>query len=142
MYYNILHYKITCCILPVIIMFSELEDDLDWLLHAVVIDLPRNLPEKKGNKNLWVRANPYGGGCCQLFLTLWKWQPTPVSLPGESHGQRSLAGYSPLGLKESDTEEHARTWHQLFEVRFIIISVLKLRKWKLWKKWKHLKRAR
>ena len=24
-----------------------------------------------------------------------KWQPTPVFLPGESHGQRSLAGYSP-----------------------------------------------
>ena len=23
------------------------------------------------------------------------WQPTPVILPGESHGQRSLAGYSP-----------------------------------------------
>ena len=32
-----------------------------------------------------------------------KWQPTPVSLPGESHGQRSLVGYSPWGLKESDT---------------------------------------
>ena len=28
-----------------------------------------------------------------------KWQPTPVFLPGKSHGQRSLAGYSPLGLK-------------------------------------------
>ena len=28
-----------------------------------------------------------------------KWQPTPVVLPGESHGQRSLAGYSPRGLK-------------------------------------------
>ena len=27
-----------------------------------------------------------------------KWQPTPVLLPGESHGQRSLAGYSPVGL--------------------------------------------
>ena len=26
--------------------------------------------------------------------------PTPVSLPGESHGQRSLAGYSPWGCKE------------------------------------------
>ena len=25
------------------------------------------------------------------------WQPTPVFLPGESHGQRSLAGYSPWG---------------------------------------------
>ena len=34
-----------------------------------------------------------------------KWQPTPVSLPGESHGQRSLVGYSPWGCKESDTTE-------------------------------------
>ena len=34
-----------------------------------------------------------------------KWQPTPVFLPGKSHGQRSLAGYSPWGLKESDTTE-------------------------------------
>ena len=31
------------------------------------------------------------------------WQPTPVFLPGESHGQRSLAIYSPWGHKESDT---------------------------------------
>ena len=34
-----------------------------------------------------------------------KWQPTPVFLPGESHGQRSLVGYSPWGHKESDTTE-------------------------------------
>ena len=34
-----------------------------------------------------------------------KWQPTPVLLPGESHGQRSLVGYSPQGHKESDTTE-------------------------------------
>ena len=32
-------------------------------------------------------------------------QPTPVSLPGESHGQRSLMGYSPWGRKEWDTTE-------------------------------------
>ena len=30
---------------------------------------------------------------------LEKWQPMPVFLPGESHGQRSLAGYSPWGHK-------------------------------------------
>ena len=30
---------------------------------------------------------------------------TPVFLPGESHGQRSLVGYSPLGRGESDTTE-------------------------------------
>ena len=29
------------------------------------------------------------------------WQPTPVFLPGESHGQRSLVGYSPQGRRES-----------------------------------------
>ena len=32
-------------------------------------------------------------------------QPTPVFLPGESHEDRSLAGYSPWGRKESDTTE-------------------------------------
>ena len=32
-------------------------------------------------------------------------QPTPVFLPGESHGRRSLVGYSPWGRKESDTTE-------------------------------------
>ena len=34
-----------------------------------------------------------------------KRQPTPVLLPGKSHGQRSLVGYSPWGRKESDTTE-------------------------------------
>ena len=38
-----------------------------------------------------------------------KWQPTPVFLPGESHGQRSLEGYSPWSHKESDMIEHTRT---------------------------------
>ena len=31
-----------------------------------------------------------------------KWQPTPVLLPGESHGGRTLVGYSPSGGKELD----------------------------------------
>ena len=34
-----------------------------------------------------------------------KWQPTSVFLPGKSHGQRNLIGYSPRGHKESDTTE-------------------------------------
>ena len=40
-----------------------------------------------------------------------KWQPTPVFLPGKSHGQRSLEGYSPWGLKESDTTERLNHHH-------------------------------
>ena len=33
------------------------------------------------------------------------WQPIPVFLSGESHGQRKLAGYSPWGCKELDMTE-------------------------------------
>ena len=33
------------------------------------------------------------------------WQPTPVFLPGESHGQRSLAVFGPQGRRELDTTE-------------------------------------
>ena len=43
--------------------------------------------------NLWVGKIPWRR----------KWQPMPVFLPGESHGQRSLAGYSPWDGKELDT---------------------------------------
>ena len=43
----------------------------------------------------WVRKIPWRR----------KWQTAPVFLPGKSHGQRSLVGYSPWGHKESDTTE-------------------------------------
>ena len=33
------------------------------------------------------------------------WQPTPLTMPGESHGQRSSVGYSPRGCKELDMTE-------------------------------------
>ena len=37
-----------------------------------------------------------------------EWLPTPVFLPGEFHGQRSLEGYSPWGRQESDMTEQLR----------------------------------
>ena len=40
-----------------------------------------------------------------VLLQRRKCQPTPVLLPGESHGRRSLVGYSPWGRKESDMTE-------------------------------------
>ena len=43
---------------------------------------------------------------CAVFFLEKEWQPTPtVLLPGNSHGQRSLVGYSPWGRKESDMAE-------------------------------------
>ena len=46
-----------------------------------------------------------------------EWQPTKVVLPGKSHGQKSLTGYSPWGPKQSDTTEHAHTHNQLKETK-------------------------
>ena len=39
-----------------------------------------------------------------------KWHPTPVFLPGKSHGQRSLAGYSPWGRKKPDRTQQHTQW--------------------------------
>ena len=38
-----------------------------------------------------------------------KWLPTPIFLPGKSHVQRSLVGYSPWGLQELDKTEQLST---------------------------------
>ena len=55
---------------------------------------------KRHGFNPWVRKIP------------WRiqWQPTPVFLPRESHGQRSLASYSAWGCKETDMTEHIYTY--------------------------------
>ena len=60
----------------------------------------KNPPAIAGDRKRY-RFNPWVG------KIPWrrKWQPTPVFFLGESHGQRSLAGYSPRGHKESDTKE-------------------------------------
>ena len=57
---------------------------------------------------LWLYVNV----CTQRIIILIvhnyqrrQWQPTPVLLPGKSHGPRSLVGCSPWGRKESDTIE-------------------------------------
>ena len=40
-----------------------------------------------------------------------EWRPTPVLLPGKSHGQRSLVGCSPWGPKESDMTDFTLIFH-------------------------------
>ena len=52
----------------------------------------------------WVRKIPWRR----------KWQPTPVFLPEKSQEQRSLAGYSPWGLKESDMTEGLTHTHKVY----------------------------
>ena len=51
------------------------------------------------------------------------WQPTPTFLPGEFHGQRSLAGYSPWGCKGLDRTERV-TYTPAITFYFGVIIVL------------------
>ena len=70
-----------------------------------------------GKKSASCKARDLGS-ITGLGKIRWRreWQPIPVFLPGESHGQRNLAGYSPWGHKELDTSEthtHTRTGYLL-----------------------------
>ena len=88
--------------------FSHLSD-YTYPLAKVFLGLPRWVSNKESSCqcrrcgrrgfNAWVRKIPWRR----------KWQPTPVFVLGKSHGQRSLAGYSPWGCQASDAPEHERT---------------------------------
>ena len=78
-----------------------------WFLfyysHLVYyIWFPSGSDDKESAYNSGDSGSFPGSGRCS-----WRreWPPTPVFLPGESHGQRTLMGYSPWGCKESDTTE-------------------------------------
>ena len=70
----------------------------------------------------WLSAEEPSCQCSRLGPSPWarqiswrkKWQPSPVFLPGKSHGQRSLAGYSPWGCKRvrHDLQLHSITTTQ------------------------------
>ena len=70
------------------------------------LGFPGGLDEKESARSardpgsfiLWVQKIPWSS----------EWLPTPVFLPGEFHGRRSLTDYSPRGDKESDTTEQPR----------------------------------
>ena len=70
-----------------------------------VVLVVKNLPTKA--RDMRLRFDPWVG------KIPWRmaWQPTPVVLPGESHGHRSLEGYRPQGHKESNTTEATQNAH-------------------------------
>ena len=75
-----------------------------WREASQLMQLVKNLPAN-GRDVGKPRYDPRG------WKISWrrKWQPTPVLLPEESHGQRSLASYSPRGRKESNMTRHSCT---------------------------------
>ena len=92
---------------------------MNWLNLLAVQETLKTLLQ---HHDPWVRKIPWRR----------RWQPTPVFLPGESHGRRSLVGYSPRGGKELDMTERLH-FHFHRHVRYCCKSLripgLKLEIW-------------
>ena len=69
-----------------------ISNEIYKIIIAKIMTMLKRLPPMR---ETWVRSLAWRR----------KWQPTPVFLPGESHGLRNLVGYSPRGCKESDATE-------------------------------------
>ena len=73
------------CLLP--LLFGIFINSLNWITTLLI--------------PIFVNLRKSPSFCAPKFFPgRRKWQPTSVFFPGESHGQRSLEDYSPLGLKE------------------------------------------
>ena len=93
-----------------------------WLIHVNVWQKPLqycqvislqlikiNEKKKKKRISLHCRRPKFDPGVGKIS---WRreWQPTPVFLPGESHGQRRLMGYSPWGSQIVGHNRVTNTW--------------------------------
>ena len=76
-------------------------------MASLVAQLKKKPPAIQETWETWVRS------LCQEDPLKKEMATTPVFLPGEFHGQKSLAGYSPWGRKESDTTEMTEHTHRL-----------------------------
>ena len=75
---------------------------------SLVAQMLKNLP---ATREIWFRSLGWEDPLEK------EWLPSPVLLPGKSHRQRSLAGYSSWGHKESDTSEQLSTHAHMHALR-------------------------
>ena len=101
------------------LQYSGLENSMDYIVHGVAksqtwlrvfhFHTVTGFPGSSSGKEsaCQCRRHKSWGFHLWIWKIPWrrKWKLTPVFFPGEFHGQRSLVGYSPWGLKESDTTE-------------------------------------
>ena len=85
---------------------TSLSVDIALLRASLVAQKVKICLQCRPELNPWVSQIPWRK----------EWLPTPVFLPGEFHGQTSLAGYSPQGLKESDMTERLTPTHSTFQM--------------------------
>ena len=88
-------------------LMLSLSKGVMWVRYRTsqVVTVVKNLPDNAGGTR--DMGSILGS---ERFPWSRKWQPTPVFLPGKSHEQRILVGYSPWGHKGSDMAKHTCIW--------------------------------
>ena len=88
---SFLQFRLNKSIFPKLIFYIKMISNICLSIRSsLVAQWQRiHLPARRHGFDPWVRKIPWKR----------KWQPIPVFLPGESHGQRSLVSYSPWGCK-------------------------------------------
>ena len=97
-------------------LFEILKDDAVKVLHSICQQTWKTQQwPQDWKKSVFIpipkkdNAKEYSNYCTIALIShanqRRQWQPTPVFLPGKSHGRRSLVGYSPWSRKELDTTE-------------------------------------
>ena len=79
--------------------------DMEFLFKRLSITFKKGFPGGSDGKESVCSERDLSSTPGSGIPSSTKWQPSSVFLPGESHGQRSLVGYSPWGDKELDTTE-------------------------------------
>ena len=130
--------KVTCLLYKLEYwVHSDRDQRLDVYMSSDAIISPCN---PFSGVSWWLSGKESACQCKRLGFDPWvgkiprrrKWQPTPVFLPRESHGQRNLVGYSPWGHEESDrTEQLNNRTPQAFLWFFWFLVLLPLQKWSL-----------
>ena len=116
------HVSFLCCsgiIALAVARSSQFTVSLDFMYHTCLAWYPREIFQE-WLEALWSVFITLGAQMVRRLPAMWwpgfdpwigkiswrrKWQPTPVFLPGKSHGRRSLVSYSPWDCEESDTTE-------------------------------------
>ena len=81
------------------------------MVDSIILDFPWG---SQGKESACSAGDPKFDPLARKTPWRGEWLPTAVFLPGESHGRRSLAGYSPRGHKDSDTAEALGTYTHVF----------------------------
>ena len=111
-----------CCFLELFLPFIKsyrpqvpsvrvmVENWLIWWTNFIYLSIDRDFLGGASDKELACQCKKHKRRRFDPWVgkVPWRraWQLTPVFLPRESHGQRTLAGYSPQGLKELDSTKH------------------------------------